>query len=247
MSAVFLHSLDFIATADGADNAPASRLSLDEPGLTYRSNGNETIITLDCHAPVEMNAIALIRAKLEPTATIEVQAYNDGSFSDPALFVSQEAWSGIGRDDAAICYVPFPSTVTARYVRVTVRTTRTIVEISRILVGKRIEVDGIDNNPELTHVSGSTVEDGPGWTTVGPQRTRLQWKANVGNVHRSDFYASWAPFLNRTGKHGSFLFIPNTTSDALQQEACLVRHQQDAKTVPVTYSRYRVEMQLFEV
>jgi len=248
MSAVFLPALPATIVANNADaNAPASRVLLDEPGLVARAPGTLSL-TFDMGGAA-FNSVAAIGNNLTSDQTIRVRV---GSALDMSggvvLDVTVPAWSGIPPVGKAISYIPLPSTYTARYVRVDLQSGGTgTVEVSRVIVGKRIEVDGIDNNAQKTPTSGSTVDDGPGWTTVGEARTRLKWQANVGNIARDSFYREWSPFLFNMGKHNAFLFIPQTESDGIQVEAALVRNADDPKTVDVTSERFRVEMTLFEV
>ena len=49
------------------------------------------------------------------------------------------------------------------------------------------------------------------------------------------------------GLHEDWLFIPDTSSNAFQQQAVLVRQQANAKITEVTSDRFKVELQLLEV
>ena len=248
MSAVILEGQPYAVTANSATNAPASRLLLDEPGLTFRSNGNTATIDITGVGGgyIIADTIALVGARLNSNDRIRVQAGMSAT-NLGFLDFTDSAWTGPTRNDQAICYLPFPFAISAPFFRVTITTARDFVEVSRLLIGERIEFDGIDQKPTITPMSGSTIDDGPGWTSVGPQRTRNQWKASVGNIKNTDFYGKWSGFLDRTGKHTGFLFVPNTESIALQQEAILARHQQDATIIPLTTDRWQVDLQLLEV
>lgn len=248
MGAVFLPARSMTVVAHNSQaNAPADRVLLDEPGLVARAVGS-LFLTFDLMGQ-SFDSIAAIRHTLAATDTVRIRA---GSVADMnsgvALDVTIPAWSGIKPVGKAISYAALPGTYNARYVRIDlISGTGALVEVSRVIVGQRVESDGIDRGAQLAYSSGSTVEDGPGWTSVGPQRSRISWQANVGNIQRSYFYSNWSPFLNQVGIHEGFLFIPQTASNALQHEAALVRLKEDAKIVDVTSDRNRVEMTLFEV
>ncbi len=250
MSAVFLPPLagDYeVHSSNAAATAPASRVLLDEPGLVARSGGNSLSLTFSLTERT-FDSIAATGTNLRASDTVRVRVGSVADMSsDVLLDYSVNAWNGVAPVGSAITYIPLDRPYTAQFVRLDFTTSNTFVEVSRVLIGKRIEVDGIDNDPSITHVGGATVEDGPGWTTVGEARTRVQWTANVGNVPSTAYYQEWSPFLSRAGKHAGFLFVPQTDSTALQHEAKLVRHQQDANTVPLSMTRYRVEMKLLEV
>jgi hypothetical protein len=248
MSAVFLPSQPMtIAAHNSQANAPADRVLLDEPGLVARAIGTLSL-TFDLGGRA-FDSVAAIRHSLAATESIRIRVGSVADMSSGVLLDTTAApWSGAAPVGKAITYIALPGSYTAPFVRVDlVSSGANPVEVSRIIVGSRVEADGIDRGAQLAYASGSSVVDGDGWTTVGPQRSRINWQANVGNIARTYFYAKWAPFLNQVGKHEGFLFIPQTKSDALQHEAALVRLKEDAKIVDVTSDRNRVEMTLFEV
>lgn len=250
MAAVFLPPLPIaptIVSTNAVANAPASRLLLDEPGLVARATGTLSVTFDTVGQP--FNAVAVIGSNLASNHRVRVRAGSTANMSSGVVFdATVNAWSGAAPLSGAITYVPLPSTIVAQYVLVEMTGgAQSTIEASRVIIGQRVEVDGIDQNAEKTDVSGSNVEDGPGWTTVGEARTRSRWTANVGNIHSDAYYRDWTPFLRRVGKHTGFLFIPQTASTKLQHQAVLVRNSDDPKTVDVTSSRFRVEMTLFEV
>lgn len=248
MGAVFLPARPMSVVANNSQaNAPADRVLLDEPGLVTRANGTLSL-TFDLQGR-SYDSIAAIRHTLAATDVIRIRAGSAIDMSSGVVLdMSIGAWSGTAPVGKAISYVALSGTYTARYVRIDMTTAGGgLVEVSRVIVGKRIESDGIDSGAQLAYASGSTVDDGPGWTSVGPQRSRISWQANVGNIPRSYFYSAWSPFLNQVGIHEGFLFVPQTKSTSLQHEAALVRLKEDAKIVDVTSDRNRVEMSLFEV
>jgi hypothetical protein len=250
MAAVFLPPLatePAIVSSNAIATAPASRVLLDEPGLVARASGTLTI-TFDMQGQ-GYDTVAVIRHSLRAAQLVRVRIGPDASMGLGVVFdQSFAAWSGALPFDKAISYLPLPQVFNARYVTIDLIGSAGIeVEASRIIVGKRIETDGVDSGAQLNFASGSTVDDGPGWTTVGEQRSRITWTVNAGNVSRFAFNWEWAAFLHRVGKHTGFLFIPYDASESLQQQAALVRFKEDANVVDVTSNRFRVEMTLFEV
>lgn len=250
MSAVFLAPpvVEPSIVSDTAQaSAPASRVLLDEPGLVARGTGTLSV-TFDMGSTA-YDTVAAIRNNLPAAATIRVRAASSADMtSGVVLDTTVQAWSGEAPTTKAISYIPLPAIYTERYVRVDlIAVGASLVEVSRIIIGKRIEVDGIDRGATQTAVSGSQVDDGPGWTTVGEARARKKWTANVGNIARLPYYREWAPFLDRMGKHTGFLFIPQTASIGLQQEAVLVRNADDPKVTDLSSERFQIEMSLFEV
>lgn len=248
MSALFLSSVGYGVTANEQSVAPARRMTLDEPGLVYRSTGNLATITATSDASLFIaDSVAVTGARLLATDTIRVRAGSVPDMTSGVVAdVTTQAWTGTSPIAGATCLIALPSPVMARYFRIDITTGNTFVEISRLLIGRRIEVDGIDEGAVITFTSGSP-QEGPGWTTVLEQRTRLAWKANVGNIHRTLTFTSWAPFLSSVGTHAAFLFIPDTDTVDLQRQAALVRLQSNANLVEVTGDRYRVELNVLEV
>ena len=250
MAAVFLPPVvvePIIVSSNAFATAPASRVLLDEPGLVARAAGTLSM-TFDMQAQ-PYDTVAVVRHNLSAAQTIRVRIGTDLAMSgNVVLDQTFAAWNGAAPFSRAISYLPLPRSFTERYVAVDlVGAAGADVEASRILIGQRIEIDGVDQGAQLNYASGSPVDDGPGWTTVGEQRSRIVWQVNAGNVARTAFNAAWAAFLHRVGKHAGFLFIPYDGSDSLQQEAALMRFKEDANVVDVSSSRYRVERTLFEV
>lgn len=248
MAAVFLPSrVMSVLNSNSQTNAPADRVLLDEPGLVARAQGTLSL-TFDL-AGQSFDTVAAIGSTLASSNTVRVRVGSVADMSsDVLLDQTYPAWSGAAPTGKAISYLPLPGAYTARYVRVDlIAGGATLVEVSRILIGQRIETDGIDRDAEKTPVSGSSVDDGPGWTTVGEARTRTRWKATAGNVKRAAFYAQWTSFLDRVGKHEAFLFIPQTTSPGLQTEAALVRNQDDPAITYPTSERVSIEFNLLQV
>ena len=250
MSAVFLPPLRVeptVVLSNAIDTAPAKRVLLDEPGLVARSAGNQLYFVFST-AGRAYDSIALIRTNLAATDTIRVRVGMTPEM-EGTVYVDQtvQAWSGAAPVDKALTYVPLGQVYSAPYVRVDITTAAAFAEVSRILIGKRIEVDGVDRGAEFSYLSGSVVDDGPGWSSVEEARSRLSWKATAGNVSRVSYVSEWAPFLSRVGKHSAFLLVPQTDSDSIQVEAALVRHQDDAKPSDLTSNRYQIEMQLLEI
>jgi len=248
MSAVFLPPLDYsIVSSDAVQVAPASRVMLDEPGLVARSAAQTLTMTFNM-GDQSYDTIAVIGTNLLSSDRVRVRIGNNAEMTSGIMFdTTVQAWTGNPPLDKAITYIPLNNTFSALYVRIDITSSRTFVEVSRVIIGKRLEVDGIDTEPNITPVSGSIIDDGPGWTSADDYRTRMAWKANVGNVLASSYWTDWHPFLKRVGKHAGFLFIPQTESDSIQLQAGLMRHKEDANIVPVTYSRVRVELNLLEV
>lgn len=250
MAAVFLPPLPVeptIQSSNAVATAPASRVLLDEPGLVARAAGTLSF-TFNMQAQ-SFDTVAAIGHSLRAAQSVRVRVGSDATMATGVVFDQTfAAWSGASPLDRAISYIPLPQVFNERFVTVDLIGSDGIdISVSRVIVGKRIEVDGIDQNAQWNFTSGSTVDDGPGWTTVGDQRSRMTWTVNAGNVPRANYVAEWASFLHRVGKHAGFLFIPYDGSDSLQQQAVLVRHKEDANVVDVTSDRYRVEMTLFEV
>lgn len=250
MAAVFLPPLANEPTLESSNaiaTAPASRVLLDEPGLVARASGTLSF-TFNMLGQA-FDTVAVIRHSLRADQSIRVRVGTDASMASGVVFDRTfPAWSGAPPFDKAISYLPLPQLFTARYVAIDLVGSAGIeIEASRIIVGKRIEIDGVDANAQHNYTSTSSIDDGGAWTTIGQERSRLTWTVNAGNVTKTSYVADWAPFLHRVGKHSGFLFIPYDGSDALQQQAALMRHKEDANVVDVTWSRYRVEMSLYEV
>lgn len=249
MSAVFLRSLPLaIVTSNALDRAPARRVLSPEPALVMRASGNTAIITFDVGSTKAYDTIAVM-ANIGSAGVVRSRGGSDKSMTTAIDFDQSASWSGIAPDERhALIYLTLPASETSRYVRLDIQDTGLAeIEVSHVLIGQRIECDGIDGEPEFTPRSGTDIEDGSGWTTASENRTRLGWKFSVGNVKRTPFFTQWSPFINGVNIAKPFMFIPDTETDVRQRQAGIYRNVDMPKTSELYDDRWKMEFTVLEV
>lgn len=224
MSAVFLAPQKLsVAAASQSATAPASNALVDPAGLVWRSNGLSGIYGT-FSVPAAFDSIALTGTNLRAMDTVRVRTASNPDMTNAIVDRTVQAWSGAPGSNGAITYVGLEAAANGPYVRIDINSASNpagYVEVQRILIGKRIEILGIDHGASQGFEDASTIEDINGMTLSDVYRVRDSWKFNVSDTTQATYALQWYPFLKSVGKHKAILFIPNTASPYLQTEACL--------------------------
>ncbi|WP_454884001.1 hypothetical protein [Sphingomonas oryzagri] len=252
MSAFLVPPLDFTVVASSSSSiAPASDLGLDEPGMTWRSNGLSGAYVLVQLNGSPWDTIALVGNNCLASDTIRVRAADSqaATLSDPVIDITFNAWSGVAPSADALSVYAFPEGSNAAFVRIDVLSgaSQGFVEASRLVIGKRVECDGVDIGAEQSFEDGSTIDEGPGYTDIDRYGVRVQWKLTCSGIRELPYYRDWAPFLRYVGKSRAFVIVPEYEGDYLQQQACFARMTQSAKGAAVSGDIYNIDLQMLSV
>ena len=218
MSSIFVRPLPFSVSSSSGWTAanPVAFANIDHPGMVAKSSGNSASFTVSLGSSQSIDAVALIGSNLPSTAIVTVVA---GSYSSG----STVAFVGT-KDDTFSTKTIFQFTpVSTASVTVTI-TASAPFEFQRLVIGKRIEIDGIDQNCDQFFEDQSVIESGPGFTTVEEYNTLMGWKAKASWVSDQKWRDEFAPFLTRVGMKKAVLFIPKSDAPLrFQHEACFGR------------------------
>ena len=237
MTAVFCAPTSF-SVASGSEGAvaPARNLNTDPMGLVWRSTGLLGVQLTISLADPSFDTVALVGSNLRAGDTIRVRAGSSASVvageTDLLLDATVPAWTGTAPTSGALTVLVLDAPIAASFVRLDLTSSGNpdgYVEASRLIIGKRVQADGIDIGCEQTFEDGSDVQEGLGFTTVDEYRVRIGWKVSVSGVKEADYWAKWFPFLRSIGRHKGFLFLPDSESDHVQTQAVFGRMANSAK------------------
>ncbi|MBD8699272.1 hypothetical protein IFT54_05510 [Sphingomonas sp. CFBP 13714] len=239
MAAVFVAPLPFTALAANEQaTAPLSNTRNDEPGFVWRSANLTTVYAKVqlTGAVTEWDTFALVGSNLRATDTIRVRAGATAAAVDgtSGLTVDQtfNAWTGVAPTGGALSFKLLGAVVASPFVRMDITSTgnpATYVQAQRIVIGKRVETDGVNVGAEITFDDSSIVETGPGYTSVDIYNVRIGWKVTLDFITDAKFFTNWFPFLRRVGTFQPFVFIPDTDSLYVQSQAVFARVTSSAK------------------
>lgn len=231
MTAVLVSPKTFtVLAANERAVAPASNMRVDEPAMVWRSSNLTTIYVKAQLDGTEWNTFALVGSNLRATDTIRIRAGATAAAVDGTTGLTVDetfaAWSGVAPTNGALSFKLLNVSNTSPFVRVDFTSTGNAagyVQASRLVLGKRVETDGVAVGAEQTFEDMSVIEDGPGYTTVDVYGTRVGWKVTLDGITDALYNINWFPFLRDVGKRKALVFIPETESTYIQSQAVFGR------------------------
>lgn len=213
MTAILVRPLPFnVGTNTGwmASN-PVSFMNIDAPGLVARSTGGSASFTINLGGSKTIDTVALIGSTLPSNATVKITAtgYDSGPVS-AYVGVKDEVFS----TKTIIQFAP----ITVATVTVTISAPEAF-QCQRLVVGRRIETDGIDVGCERGFEDRSVVENGPGFTTIDQYDVLTKWKVKMSWISQEKWHNELFPLFARVGSSRPILFIPVNEPTRFQHEA----------------------------
>lgn len=224
MSTIFVRPLPFTVSANSGwiSSNPVSNLNIDHPGLVARSSGTTASFTVNLGGAKTIDTVALIGSTLPAGATVSVTA---GGYSSGAV----AAFTGFKDDVVSTKTIIQFSPVTTSTVTVSI-TSPVSFQAQRLVVGKRVEILGIDQNCEQLFEDQSIIEKGAGFTTVEEYPVLLGWKIKASFITDTQWREEFNPLLMRVGQSKPLLFVPKAhTPSHFQHEAVFGRFTSIAK------------------
>lgn len=224
MTAILVRPLPFTVSSPSgwAAATPVTNANIDHPGLVARSTGSTASFVVNLGSSQTIDTVALVGTNLPASATVTVSAtgYNSGAVS-----------AFVGNKDAETStktIIQF-SPITVSTVTISI-SSNAVIDIQRVVVGLRIEVDGIDSAAEQTFDDQSVIDTGPGYTTVEEFNVLTSWKVKMSWITDAQWRDKFFPFFQRVGTKKAVLFVP-VASDAsrFQHEAVFGRFTSIAK------------------
>lgn len=242
-----------IVSSNSASNAPASSLNLDHPSMVWRSANLTTVyVTVQLTAGT-WDTIAFIKSNLRSTDTIRVRAANSAAntTASPAYDSGNlPAYTGLGNDAGNMSLITLSLARSETFVRIDITSSGNsagYVEASRLVIGKRVEGDGIDLNAEHTFEDTSQTTTYRGYDAVDPFDVKTSWKFTISYIKEALYWLNWFPLLREIGLKKAILFVPDSSSTYLQNEAVFGRIVSAAKGSPVSSDFYKLELYVREI
>ncbi|PZU12114.1 MAG: hypothetical protein DI606_10560 [Sphingobium sp.] len=182
-----------------------------------------------------------IRAASSAANTTASPTYDSGTIA---------AFTGGGNSAGSLTLLTISAPRTETFIRIDITSTGNgagYVEAARLVVGKRIEEDGIDLNAEHTFEDASQTTSYRGYDAVDPFDTKTSWKFTIGYIKEVSYWLNWFPFLRDVGNKKAVLFVPDNASAYLQSEAVFGRIMSAAKGSPVSSDFYKLELYVREI
>lgn len=242
-----------ISSSNSATSAPASNLNLDHPSMVWRSSNLTTVqITVQLGAG-SWDTVALVKHNLRATDTVRIRAATSASNTTAAPTYDSgtlSAFSGGGNTGGSMTLLTLSAARTETFIRIDITSTgnpANYVEAARLVVGKRIEEDGIDLNAEHTFEDTSQSTPYRGFEAIDPFDVKASWKFTIGYIKEVNYWLNWYPFLRDVGMKKAVLFVPDRDSAYLQTESVFGRITSMAKGSPVSSDYYKLELYVREI
>lgn len=224
MSAIFCFPMRFtVSTSTGwLAIAPVTNLNIDEPALVARSTGNTASFTVALGASKTIDTVALVGSNLPSSATVTITAggYNSGPVA---------AYSGFKDEDTTTKTIVQFAPVTASTVTVQI-TSNSPIQIERLVVGKRVETEGIDQGCSQTFEDMSVIDTKNGHTTVEQFKVLTSWKAKMSWLSDSQWRQEFFSLFKKAGLSRALLFVPTADDPSVfQNEAVFGRFMSMSK------------------
>lgn len=203
--------------ANGTDNGPATTRRLTEV-MAALETLNKAVYERE-RDPA--GYAALIGANLPSNATVTITA---GSFNGTVA-----AYSGFKDEDTTTKTIVQFSPVTTSTVTVQI-TSSSIIQIERLVVGKRVETEGIDQGCSQSFEDMSVIDTNNGHTTVEQHRVLTSWKAKMSWLSDSQWRQEFFSLFKKAGLSRAVLFVPTADDPSVfQNEAVFGRFSSVAK------------------
>ncbi len=216
MTALVLNPNDFsIVMATG--DKPEFLLN-DEPGLVWRTNNLGAITLVVELDGQEIDTVALAGTNLLHGNTVRIRLgatqaeINSGTAPVDITTGIANGTPMIGNSfviqklDAPDAYL---------FMRLDIVATGNAVpyvDVSRLLIGKSVNCDGVDVGAELNYVNNTN-------SALDPKRTKPLWKVTVSGFTEATKFGIWHPLLLDLGDQHGFLFVPYLEGDFVQEQA----------------------------
>jgi hypothetical protein len=252
MATILVHpyNLTFTASQSAATN-PASHLNVDYPNMVWKSTSSTgAYVTFQLDSALPWNFVGLVGANLFGADTIRVRAASSAAQVTSAPQYDQ-TFKVTGTEDANfnLAYLATNADRTLRFFRLDFTLTgnpNAFVQAQRLVVGKRLEADGIDIGSDLNFEDPSRVSEYRGIQIVDSFDVKQSWKFAISNVPSIDYNQQWRSFIKQNSGKG-LLFIPDTLSGFHNQESVFGRIQAQTNGSVISNDKYKVNLYIREV
>lgn len=228
-------------------SAEPKNLSNDIPGMTWRSSGLSGVFSTFRTDGTAIDTIALVATNLRASDSVRIRFGSSviDVISAPVFDQTFSAWSGLAPISEATCVFTLAAPVTQDFIRIDITSPGNpagYVEVSRLVVGLRIEFDGINYGHEEVFDDTSTIEDANGAVTIDTYAIRQQHKIEIAHIKADAYLSKWRPFLSAVGMSKFFLYVEELGGPFNQHKTHFVRNVAAPKRINLAYDQETVEL-----
>lgn len=237
--------------SQSAASTPASNLNVDYPNMVWRSTGaTGAFLEFSLDAALPWNFIGLVGATLFGPDSIRVRAAaTQAAVTTAPVLDTTFTVTGTANGDINLPFLAPAIDRTLRFFRLDFTLSgnpNAFVQAQRLVIGKRIEADGIDVGADFMFEDTTRVTDYRGIQIADPFDTKQSWKFSISNVKLQDFNLNWRSFLKSANGRG-VLFLPDTANGGHNQESVFGRVQGQTNAGLMASDQYRINLYVREV
>lgn len=121
-------------------------------------------------------------------------------------------------------------------------------QIQRLVIGKRLEAEGIDQGCDNSFEDQSVIEKGAGHTSIERFNTLSSWKASISWIEDVRWRQEFKPFFRNAGQSRGVLFVPQADDPTtFQEESVFGRFESVAKGKYNNHNNWTVEFVITEL
>jgi hypothetical protein len=232
---------------------PAGNLALDYPSMVWRSSNLSAVYCRFEILAGSWDTVCLYGTNLRPSDTVRIRAGSSatGTTSSPSFDSgNRPAFSGQASANSNMVLIDVGSLRTERFVRIDISSSGNpsgYVEASRLIIGQKVEEQGVDWGAEQSFEDPSEVSEYRGFSTVDAYPTKAAWKFSITGITPQQYATNWVPLLRANGTKSGVLFVPDTDSEFVQDEAVFGRMITAGKGQAVSSSEYKVDLTIKEI
>jgi len=233
MATIFCTPQAFTMSA-GSQQATAtiSNAGTDHPAQVWRSNGLAGVFATLQTAGKTIDTLALMGTNIRSTDTVRFRGSNSADMSALLFDTTVQGWTGAAPARGATTLLAMANSYAPAFVRIDISSSGNpdgYVEVQRIVIGKRVQTDGINIGCDHMFEDSSINEEINGYTVSDALRMRDSWKVTMNNIKETDYWTTWYSFLRGVGSTAGFLFVPDTDPTLMQNQTILARVSSSAK------------------
>ena len=252
MACYLVRPINFtVISSQSAATNPADNLNNDYPNMVWRSTSTTSVLLeVRIEAGDEWDFVGLVGANLYGADSIRL-AYS-GSLStvrnDPS-YVRTMNVSGAVNSDTNLVFHAADAVRSGGYFRLEFTLSgnpNAFVQAQRLVIGKRVQADGIDVGSDFNFEDTSRVSEYRGIQIVDAFDAKQSWKFSISNVKTADYNVKWRAMLKAaSGK--PVLFIPDTENGGHNQESVFGRIQGQTNAGLSASDQYKINLYIREV
>lgn len=236
MSTLLLNPNPFNVVSASGQNAQF--LLMDEPGLVWRNSSASASLVVGLDGSV-IDTVALAGTNLKAGSTVRIRLGSSESAVNgtAAVDITTTIAKGVPVAGRSFVIQKLPSAAAHSFLRIDITSGGGHIEVSRLVVGKSVNCDGVDIGAELTYLNDTK-------SYLDPKKTKPVWKVTVSGFTEYEKFRTWHPLLVDLGDQHGFLFVPYLEGDYVQEQASFGFMSGHSKGTALTSDYWNIDLQI---